>query len=615
MCGIVGCMATDEIDLDEFHAALNFLSDRGPNASGSYVDEDVAIGHRRLSIIDLEGNRQPLESKCKNFVIAYNGEIYNYVELNKVLLENGVVLEHVNDTAVLLELYVLFGEKCLGLLNGMFAFVVWDKRKKTLFSARDRVGEKPLYYAINKGKFYFASTVSALKKFKAIKLSINSLAVNEFLMHQYISTGSIYSELKRLEPGHYITYSASTGLSSACYWQPLPPFEKLDEKDVCEKISALTNDSVKIRLRSDVPVGLFLSGGLDSSILASIATKHLKRLDSFCVGFDQKSYDESRQAARASCYYSTQHHEILVNSDSGSLVDKIKSILQVIGEPFADPAMVPMWDLCRVASRHVTVALSGDGADEIFGGYRRYYAGKYLPPFFHKEPFSFLFGTLAFLLKSDREYFSKSTKKRIFLLHEYLLNRKSFKDDLRPKVFNEQGILKLTNSFGTLGAWGEKRAMDANYSILLQHQLTDFFDYLPNDILLKTDRISMHFGLEVRTPFLDHRLIEAVLYLPDEYKISLGQQKKVLRNTFKNQILPEVYQGVKHGFAPPLHRWLEGELASVLASAIDDACLDEYVDREYIKTLWAEHLAKKCDHSHKLWNIVIFYLWLVYEAV
>lgn len=211
--------------------------------------------------------------------------------------------------------------------------------------------------------------------------------------------------------------------------------------------------------------------------------------------------------------------------------------------------------------------------------------------------------------------FLKAQKKRIFLLNEYLINRKSFKNDFRPKVFNEQSIRRLTNSCYSNSSWSEKGESVANGSILMRHQLTDFFDYLPNDILLKTDRISMHFGLEVRTPFLDHRLIETALYLPDEYKVSLRQQKKILRNTFKDQVLPEVYQGVKHGFAPPLHRWLAGELAPVLASAIDDASLDEYVDRAYIRILWSEHLARKADHSHRLWNIVIFYLWLVYEAV
>ncbi len=616
MCGIIGRISAADIDVNEFNSALEFLADRGPNASGSYLRENVAIGHRRLAVIDLAANLQPLESRCRRFVIAYNGEIYNYLELNTVLLSHGVVLEHVNDTSVILELYILLGEKCLNLFNGMFAFLIWDNVEQCLFAARDRIGEKPFYYALNNDGFFFASTVSAIKKFSGIKKSICLLAAHEFLMHQYISDDSIYSDIKRLSPGCYLKFSLRNGLVSSRYWKPEATSSTADKNSVAEKIKFLVEDSVRIRLRSDVPVGLFLSGGLDSSILASIATKQLKNVSSFCVGFDQKSYDESQQAKKASQFYGTLHHQIRVNGSDACLVAKIINILHVIGEPFADPAMVPMWDLCEAASKTVTVALSGDGADEIFGGYRRYYAGKYLPSVLHKQPFSFLFGKIAAVTGNEREYFSKSLKKRIFLLNEYLLNRKSFPNDFRPKMFNQESISLLKAGSGYVDRKSDVLHRKQNYSSsLLMHQLSDVNDYLPNDILLKTDRISMHFGLEVRTPFLDHRLVEEMLFLPDGYKISLCQQKKVLREAFKNDVLPEVYKGIKHGFAPPLHHWLAGELAPILDVAINDASLDPYVNRAYIKQLQDEHKSGTSDHSHRLWIIVIFYLWLVYEAV
>jgi asparagine synthase (glutamine-hydrolysing) len=616
MCGIIGRISAADIDINEFNSALEFLADRGPNASGSYLHENVAIGHRRLAVIDLAANLQPLESRCKRFVIAYNGEIYNYLELNKVLLSHGIVLEHVNDTSVILELYILLGEKCLDLFNGMFAFAIWDNVEQCLFAARDRIGEKPFYYALNNDGFFFASTVSAIKKFSGVKKTISLLAAHEFLMHQYISADSIYSGISRLGPGCYLKFSLRDGLVASRYWNLESESSPVEKNNLSERIRFLVEDSVRIRLRSDVPVGLFLSGGLDSSILASIAKGKIEKVNSFCVGFDQKSYDESQQAKKASQFYGTHHHQIRVKYNDASLVTKIINILHVIGEPFADPAMVPMWDLCEAASKTVTVALSGDGADEIFGGYRRYYAGKYFPSVLYKQPFSFLLGKISSVAGNEREYFSKSLKKKIFLLNEYLLNRKSFPNDFRPKMFNEESISLLTAGCAGVNGRSDGLHCKQNYSSnLLMHQLTDVNDYLPNDILLKTDRISMHFGLEVRTPFLDHRLVEEVLFLPDSYKISLRQQKKVLREIFKYDVLPEAYKGIKHGFSPPLHLWLAGELAPILDAAISDSNLDTYVNRAYIKQLQDEHKSGASDHSHRLWIIVVFYLWLVYEAV
>ena len=610
MCGITGQVFEDPSakDPDGFDQAFAAIQARGPDDSGVYQNESVLLGHRRLSIIDVANNTQPLESKCGRYVMIYNGEIYNYIELNDVLVKKGVVLDKVNDTAVLLELFALEGEKCLKRLNGMFAFAIWDVVEKKLFAARDRLGEKPLFYAHSNGTFCFSSTVASLVRYKSISSKLNPHSVREYFSHQFIKTSSIYADVKKLDPGSLLTFDFKEGLNFKVYWG-IDPEQNQADSPSSEELKELIDDAITIRLRSDVAVGVFLSGGVDSSIITSVASKAIEGVSTFCAGFDSDSFDESGLAKRSAERYGTNHKEFKISDSPDQLVDTIRDIISVIGEPFADPSIVPFWKLCKQTSNHLKVVLSGDGADEVFGGYRRYYAANYSRFIYRYRWLSKVFYTTTRWLNTDGTYFAHSLPKKLSLLGDYVHERSLNKEMRTPVHFLARELDELLKT-GKNEVLEDTLDLKDTLSEIQKCQIDDIYNYLPDDILVKTDRISMHFGLETRAPFLDHRVVQAGVGLPDSDKISPKNQKILLKDTYKEALIDDVYNSPKHGFVSPLYAWLLGPLRGIVEEMLSDASMSEFVNLETLKTLWTIHLSGKKDNSQKLWIALVFFIWL-----
>lgn len=608
MCGLVGHIAYEvPVRAEAVEQALNLMHHRGPDDSGVVSFNNAILGHRRLSIIDTAGSPQPWQSEDGRYTIVFNGEIYNYLELRKQLLEKRGRFRTKGDTEVLLQAYIKYGEECLHLLNGMFAFAIWDEREKILFAARDRMGEKPLFYAHNGREFIFASELQVIPCFKNIDLSLNPEALNRYFANQFISgPGTIYRHIHELPPAHSLIYKYNS-LSIKRYWalpHPEPVNRKLD--DLTEELFFLLSNSVKLRLRSDVPLGVFLSGGVDSATIVAFMRQHVADVKSFTIRFKQSTYDESMEAQVSSSLLGTQHYESTVTPN---LAEDLPHIVSAVGQPFGDTSIVPTWYLCRATRQKVTVALSGDGADEILGGYKRYQASKIL-----EKTGWFPYGLLERFIRfwpDNTEYYGKSWSKKIRLFLQFRERQKQSPVDLTPQVFLKQDREQLFNQ----EYWHELHRNDIADFHLEELSPTermlyvDSMRYLPDDILVKVDRMSMAHSLEVRTPFLDHHLVEFCSKLPIQYKIQYREQKYLLKQTVQKFLPSEIVKRPKHGFASPVGDILKNNLKEYFQEIVLDDSEVNYFNRKEINRLWSDHQAGKIDNGMKLWTILVFYCW------
>lgn len=609
MCGIIGYFAFDERGIDKggLECGLDKLRNRGPNDLGVHDDHHVMLGHARLSIIDIAGNQQPLQSPCGRYVIVYNGEIYNYRNLERHLISIGRVPFKSNDTSVLLELYAAYGEKCLDRLNGMFAFAIWDRKERSLFMARDRMGEKPLFYSLTKHGIYFASTIPSLLEFNVIDKKYDQKSIDQFLAYQFINDGTVYENIKKVTPAHFLKVSSDRSCQLQAYWKLVKSdaYSDTSKSEVLTSVRELVYDAVKIRLESEVPLGVFLSGGIDSTIITSILSGEIDRVKSFSVGFDEPSYDESQYAAIASNKFKTDHQALSLPLDSSSLESVLLDVSSSVGEPFADPAIVPTWHLSKFAAADVRVALAGDGADEIFGGYSRYRAGQYFSTKLGGVLPAQLYSMVANILPRTDAYYGTSLRKKLKLLHRYSIGQKS---GFIPRVFLNQELIEL----GRQPLEDQSRVVSCseNNTVLQQHQFSDLSNYLPNNIMVKTDRASMNFGLEVRSPFLDHRLVELGYGLKDHFKIAGSKQKTILRSAFEQDIGPEITRRGKHGFASPLAFWLKGPLQNMLQDSLSSRVLGEFIDLGVYRKMCSDFLNYKAENEYRIWVILMLYVWL-----
>lgn len=558
------------------------LAHRGPDGDGIFIEGPVALGHRRLSIIDLDGGAQPMESANKIAVISYNGEIYNFPELRRQLSGLGYRFQTHSDTEVILALYEQYGRGCLNHLRGMFAIALWDRREQTLLLARDRIGIKPLYYSVQKEGVYFASEIKAIRAVFGTD-ALDQNAVNSYFSRQYIGgEGTIFQQIKKVLPGTSLLISEK-GISPEIWWQPTPKRSTLSQNAAQSELDRGLNDVVASHLISDVPVGIFLSGGLDSSCLLAYAAQNGgKSLHTFSVGFGEDSpLNETAFARKLAGQFGTIHHEIQVTADE--MLQSLPGMIDRLDAPLADYAIIPTYIMSRFAAEHVKVVLSGEGADELFGGYKRYH----LYALFDRIAKTGLIGNLG----------------------NYRLPGPSlFHDDERRQL--------LGNRFVAMHQLPSEKKIRADKAAffpaghLNSMLFTDIRNWLVDDLLMKVDKMGMLASLEARVPYLDHRLLEFVLSLDGTYKTGLTGRKRLLKKVAARRLPAEIWQRPKHGFTVPVSEWLKGPLRQRFAEVVfENSAHVDWINRSYVEQLRKQH-QRDGKSGFKLWSIFIFCLWL-----
>ena len=622
MCGICGFYLSDEraVDIDILRKMTKTLQHRGPDDEGYFAGAGIALGHQRLSIIDLDTGKQPIYNEDKSISVVFNGEIYNFPDLKKELEGKGHRFYTKTDTEVLVHLYEEMGERSLERLNGMFAFAIWDEKRRKLFLARDRIGIKPLYYSCNNNGVAFASEPKALLQLPWVEGVLDPQGLSHYLSYDFIpAPHCIYKDIRKVPPGHQVIYQ-NGDLRCEPYWD-LDLSDRLgsgvSEEEICDLIWGEFCRGVKMRLISDVPIGVLLSGGLDStSVLAALRYEGVDEVRTFSIGFDDPSFDESQYFHRAASFFETEHHEEILAPHK--LIDIIPDVASLLDEPLADASIMPTYLLSRFTKDYVKVALGGDGGDELFAGYPTYQAFL-LARYYTKLP-QVLKSFVAAVVKKlpvsyDNMSFDFRAKKFINGINCNPVDRHyawmgtfsaAEKDELLvPDIEKRE---KNTNSFDVLHDYLKGKAFSSELGKLLY---LDTKLYLQEGVLAKVDRASMAHGLEVRVPFLDHRFVELVTGIPERLKLKGLTTKYIWKKVIKDRIPLEITKRGKKGFGIPVAKWLCGELKGLMLDLLSDARLtrQRVFNSSIIQRLVSEHLARQVDNRKKLWNLLIFQLW------
>jgi len=610
MCGICGIIDRRVGVLSDrvVRAMADKMTHRGPDDAGIYHDRaalpEAMLGHRRLSIIDLSvRGHQPMPNEDGTVWIVLNGEIYNYKELKTGLEEKGHKFTSNTDTETVIHLYEEYGEECVKYLRGMFAFALWDTKKKVLMAARDRVGKKPLIYYHDENTFCFASEFASLLESGVIKNDINHEAIRSYLTFGYIPAPlTAYRNMLKLPPAHILTFRDNK-VTVKRYWQ-LDYSNKIEitEEDAAGEVLRLLKEAVKIRLYSDVPIGAFLSGGIDSSAVVGLMSELAgKRVKTFSIGFEDKDYNELAYAKNIAERFDTEHHELIVKPDALSI---LPLLAERYGEPYADSSCIPTYYVCRETKRFVTVALNGDGGDESFAGYERYQA-MLVSEIYGKLPGSVRKGIGFFVNALPDSINSKNKIRKI------------------KRFFNGVNLPVAERYVRWLGIFDEKTKddparfvrpyiSDGNIRGFLDRLLAaDVSLYLPDDLLVKVDIASMANSLEARSPFLDHKLMEFAASLPPHYKMKNFVKKYILKKALKDLIPGENLHRRKMGFGLPVGAWFRGELKDFMRNTIlSKASFSKlYFKEEVLRKMIEEHVDKRRDYASQLWVILMLELW------
>jgi asparagine synthase (glutamine-hydrolysing) len=593
------------------------LAHRGPDAYGSFVDDRIALGHRRLSIIDLASGDQPMGNEDGSVQVVFNGEIYNFRELRADLIRGGHRFRTESDTEVLVHLYEEFGSKMTERLNGMFAFALWDTRNNVLLLARDRLGKKPLYYSesVPGYRVVFASELKALLAIPGFSPRVDSESVADFLALSYVpDPHSIFRGVSKLEPAHWLRIEGGRSQKSR-YWSPDYQTSKLKYADAVDHIRGLASDAVARRMISDVPLGAFLSGGLDSAAVTGLMSASSEQaVRTFSIGFSSPEFDETRWAELAATHNKTQHRSEIVQPDADGM---LRSLADHFDEPFGDASAIPTLALCAMARRDVTVALSGDGADEIFGGYRRYRHAmieekiRGLMPRLVRRP---LF-SLAGRLYPKFDYLPQVFRAKTLLSNiaselgeAYFTSMSTFRDQGLGRVLSSE-MRRSLGGYSPRDPFRQRFQRVRELSPLQQLQAVDLETYLSGDILVKVDRASMAHSLEVRSPWLDYRLVDFAFRIPQSWKIHAGVGKSIFRQAMSPYVPSPLLARRKMGFSVPLAAWLRTSLKGAFERQVLDGSLEEFVDGIEVRRLWAAHQSGTLDHSRKLWNLLVLANW------
>lgn len=620
MCGIAGIYNWSGEPEARRHDVLqqmtNTLVHRGPDDDGYFIDPHVGLGFRRLSIIDLAGGHQPLGNEDGTVWVIFNGEIYNYPDLTRALEAKGHVFRTRSDTETIVHAYEEWGPACLDRFRGMFAFAVWDQRQQQLFLARDRLGKKPLYYAMVGDTLVFGSEIKALLPFPGLDRSLDLQAVSDFLSLLYIpSPKSIFRQVRKLPPGHYLL-ATRTGVSVRQYWDvhfapAVPPPEQ-----PAQRLAEILDESVRLRLRSDVPLGAFLSGGLDSSAVVGLMARALELpVITSSIGFPDDAFNELPYALQVAEHFHTTHHEHIVTPNALEVLEKL---IWHYDEPFGDSSAVPTYYVSKLARTHVTVALSGDGGDENFAGYRRYYFDvrenkvRNLVPAPLRRPVFGLIGSL--YPKAD--YLPQIFRGKAFLSNvartpweAYLHSVSGINEADKLRLLNAD-VQQSLSGYRTASLFEELYEAADGSDSLSKIQYIDFKTYLPDDILAKVDRASMANSLEVRCPLLDHRVVEYAASLPSHLKLHGRRTKLTFKEAMRGLLPDEIIDRKKMGFGVPVGAWLPKDLRGrVVEYVLGTATRHDLFDATVVHKWYAEHCSGLRDRTTELWGLLVFNMW------
>lgn len=623
MCGIAGFtkfFSKPDDPSGLVRSMTDALRHRGPDGEGIYSDAVIELGHRRLSIIDLENGRQPMHSEDGRYHIVFNGEIYNYLELRKSLESQSCRFVTNSDTEVLLRQFIMHGPAGLADINGMFAFAVWDSSDKSLFIARDRIGIKPLHYTVLKGELIFASEIKSLLKYPGISRELDLLSVSKYFSYGYIpAPHTIYREVHKLEPGHYLRFRGGDVLLQK-YWdipiQDRPP-SGYNVEECAGRFADLLKDAIRKQMRSDVAIGVFLSGGIDSSLITAMAASMQSgRLQTFSIGFEEASYDESRFAREVAERFGTEHHHDVLTS--GRARELIPSVMGQLDEPFADASIVPTSHLSQYTSRNVKVALGGDGGDELFAGYPSFKAHRIM------EALSVLpVSWRDVLVRLSRRlpvstgytsagYFLEQFFKGAGISPEirFLIWMGSFGNEQKNGLFSESVRRELlrTNPFEDVVAYLQRSGISGGFERLLYLSMKM---YLQDGVLVKVDRASMGHSLEVRVPYLDHHIVEFVSGIQTDYKLRGFTSKYLLKKVAGTYLPAGIINRPKAGFMIPLAGWLRGDLRGL----VDELCAESLIKETglfnyaYVRSMLDDHYSGRRDYRKMIWTLLAFQFW------
>jgi asparagine synthase (glutamine-hydrolysing) len=621
MCGIAGMFdirGLREVPLDVIHRMNESQHHRGPDGGGVHVEAGVGLAHRRLSIIDLAGGHQPMHNEDGNVTVVYNGEIYNYRELISELQACGHVFRTHCDTEVIVHGWEEWGPDCVTRFRGMFAFALWDRRARTLFLGRDRLGVKPLYYALlNDGWFLFGSELKALRAHPWMDREIDVLAVEDYFAYGYVpEPRTIYRSAKKLPPACTLkVVRGSQPRAPRQYWDvPFAARGNIGEEEGAEELVRRLREAVSLRLVSEVPLGAFLSGGVDSSaVVAMMASASNAPVNTCSISFGDPRFDEAQYARKVAERYGTRHRVETVESDDFHLIDRLARLYD---EPFADSSAVPTYRVCQLARKSVTVALSGDGGDESFGGYRRYRYHvleermREMMPLGLRQP---LFGLMGRIYpKADwapRIFRAKTTFEALAMSSAtaYFNTVAIFRDPMRERLFSH-GFKRKLNGYRAVEVMLHHASRAPTEDPLGLVQYLDMHTYLVGDINTKVDRSSMAHSLEVREPLMDHELVEWVSALPSGLKVRGRTGKYLLKKAMEPFLPRDVIYRPKMGFSIPVADWLRGPLRPKLLEAVRGEVLadTEMFDRRYLNELVERHLSGARDYSAPLWSLLMF---------
>ncbi|AVM25106.1 asparagine synthase (glutamine-hydrolyzing) [Bacillus pumilus] len=608
MCGFVGVFnhrpLSETTEQEDLIKQMNrLIVHRGPDDEGYFHDEHVGFGFRRLSIIDVEHGKQPLSYEDEKYWIIFNGEIYNYVELKEELVKKGYTFSTDSDTEVLLATYRHYKEEAASKLRGMFAFLIWDKEAQQLYGARDPFGIKPLYFTQMDEQVYFASERKSLMAVNE-NILFDETSLQQYMSFQFVpEPNTLDQKVHKVEPGHQFTLRPGQEIEFKTYWKVQFKPEQTQEQKLIEEVRDAIYDSVKVHMRSDVPVGSFLSGGIDSSFIVSVAKELHPELKTFSVGFQQDGFSEVDVAKETADKLGLENFSAVISPEE--YMNELPKIVWHLDDPLADPAAIPLYFVAKEAKKQVTVVLSGEGADELFGGYNIYREPLSL------KPFESVPSMLKKLLLRLTRLMPEGMKGKSFIVRgctpleeRYIGNAKIFEEPVKKNLLKHYDP-SITYRDVTKTYFEES----AGYSDINKMQYVDIHTWMRGDILLKADKMTMANSLELRVPFLDKVVFEAASKIPEELKTKDGTTKYLLRKAAEGIVPDHVLMRKKLGFPVPIRHWLKNEMNAWAKDIIKNSQTDEYINKEYVLDLLNEHCAGKADHSRKIWTVLIFMIW------
>src|SRR5262245_56728583 len=611
MCGIAGLVSLGPKSVfeEEVQAMCDAMTHRGPDDAGYYVDGKVALGMRRLSIIDIDGGHQPVHNEDRTVWVVFNGEIYNYRQLRRSLEKQGHIFATDTDTEVIVHLYEQYEDACVEKMRGMFAFAVWDGKRQKLLLARDRLGVKPLFYTVNNERLAFGSELKALLQLPDIERRLNWAAMGSLFASMCTSTEeSIVDGVHKLKPGHILTASTAKGVRVREYWDvEFEPDYTRNEEFFVERLRDLLEESVRLRMIADVPLGAFLSGGVDSSsVVATMAKLSSRPVKTFSIGFTDPEYNELAYARIVANKFQTEHHELVLEPN---VLDVIDDIAWYLDEPFGDSSAIPTYMVSKLAADSVTVVLSGDGGDELFAGYDRYLVERAERKYNRiPRPIRKAAGLAGRMMQ-------EGTKGRRFLRHlafdgadRYLDANTLFREYDKDALFLPDAYREIQNH--DIGACWRPVLQNASRHWLSSLQYFDIKNYLPNDILTKVDRMSMAHSIEAREPLLDHKFVEFAATIPARWRLAGRDTKYIFKRAMRGILPDAIIDRQKHGFAVPLAHWFRTDLDAFARDILlSDTCRDRGIlDARSVERLFRLH-ANGRNLDLQLWTMLSFELW------